>query len=117
MPLLAPLHLESIVVLRIVVRGLRRFFRNLDRVSFYFLHRGRSLGATDFHRELFVLVAGSPHVGDPATPRPDPNLTRSYPVGDPARPLGGDPVILRASSDETRPLPLLRDFEFPLLYA
>ena len=72
-PLLEPLHLELVDVVCGVARGLWRFFDILDEISFYFLHRGRSLGVTDFHRELFVLVAGSPHAGDPATPWPDPN--------------------------------------------
>ena len=111
------MHLESVDVLRVAVRGLRRFFRKLDRISFYFFHRGRSLGAIDFHRKLFVLDTGLPPAGDPVTPRPDPNVTRPHPVGDPAIPPGRDPVILRASLDETGLLPLLRDFELPFSHA
>ena len=87
------------------------------RFTFLFHYLGRSLGVIYSHRKLFVLVTGSPSAGDPVTPWPDPNVTRPHPVGDPAIPPGRDPVILRASIDETRLLPLIRDFEFPFLHA
>ena len=77
------------------------------RFIFLFHWYGRSLGTPDFHRKLFVLATRLPFAGDPVMPRPDPNVTRPHPVGDPATAPGGDPVILRASLDETRFLLLL----------